>query len=218
MTQKSITTVGASTYETIKRDIIFGRLAPGAKLKLSIMRGQYDASISTLRETLNRLASDGFVKAEEQRGFFVAAVSKEDLVEIANLRVLLENYALGVSIANGDTEWEGDLVKAHHKLATMEGRMLAGDSTAKEMWKRHDWEFHKALIQACDSTNLLSLHGTVFDKYLRYQMLVLTFRGEEAASEHKALLDATLARDVALAQKVLETHILGGLHHSMMAL
>jgi DNA-binding GntR family transcriptional regulator len=55
-----INTVGSSTYERIKKDIIFGNLAPGSKLKLDGLKEQYDASVSTLRETLNRLSSDGF--------------------------------------------------------------------------------------------------------------------------------------------------------------
>lgn len=139
---KSRNIVGASTYQRIKRDIIFGELAPGSKLKLDGLRKRYQASMSTLRETLNRLASEGFVDALDQRGFFVTPVSREDLIEIANLRVLLECHALRLSIANGDTDWEGNLVAAHHKLHLMEQKMLAGDDSQKEDWKRYDWEFH----------------------------------------------------------------------------
>ena len=211
-------TVGSSTFERIKRDIIFGTLAPGSKLKLDGLKERYSASVSTLRETLNRLASDGFVSAEEQRGFFVPPVSKEDLREIASLRILLESHALRQSIANGDTEWEGDLVAAHHKLHRMELQMQAGDETEKETWKRYDWEFHLALIRACNSQNLLSLHSTIYDKYLRYQMLVFTFRGEAAAAEHRGMLDAALARDPDAAIKFLEDHINNGLYHTLEAM
>ena len=45
-----INTVGSSTYERIKKDIIYGKLAPGSKLKLDGLKEQYDASVSTLRE------------------------------------------------------------------------------------------------------------------------------------------------------------------------
>ena len=211
-------TVGSSTYERIKHDIIFGELAPGAKLKLDGLRDRYAASVSTLRETLNRLASEGFVQAAEQRGFFVRPVSAEDLTEIAELRILLECSALETSIACGDADWEGNLVAAHHKLHRVEQKMLAGDRSDKELWKRYDWEFHQAMIQACNSQNLLSLHGTLFDKYLRYQMLVLTYRGEAAAQEHRDMFDAALARDTARAKQVLETHIRLGLEHTLAAM
>ncbi len=59
--------------------------------------------------------------------------------------------------------------------------MKSGDETEKELWKRYDWEFHLALIRACNSKNMLELHAVLFWKYLRYQMLVLTYRGDEAA-------------------------------------
>ena len=216
--QRQLSTVGSNTYENIKRDIIFGTLEPGSKLKLDALKAKYAASISTLRETLNRLASEGFVSAEEQRGFFVTPVSKDDLIEVANLRILIECHALKESVENGDTDWEGDLVAAYHKLHLMEQRMLSGDYSGKEAWKRYDWEFHQALIQACNSRNLLAVHSIIYDKYLRYQMLVLTYRGAEAVAEHKAMFDAALARDAAGAQKSLEDHIRSGLEHTLAAL
>jgi DNA-binding GntR family transcriptional regulator len=210
-------TVALSTYGAIRSDIIFGRLAPNAKLKLDDMKAAYKASIPTLRETLNRLASEGFVVAEEQRGFFVAPVSRSDLCEIAELRILLECNALTRSIEKGDTEWEGKVAAAHHKLHRMEQKMSAGDYSQKEIWKRYDWEFHQSLISACGSSNLLRLHAIIFDKYLRYQMLVLTFRGEPAALEHKQLFDAALDRNTDLAEAVLRTHVKAGLEHALSA-
>ena len=109
-------TISSLTYDLLKKDIIFGKLKPASKLKLDGLKNNYNASLSTIRETLNRLASEGFVKAEEQRGFFVNSFSNGDLIEIANLRVLLECYAIKLSINNGDTNWEGNLVASHHKL------------------------------------------------------------------------------------------------------
>ena len=214
---KSLNAVGASTYQSIKRDIIFGDLTPASKLKLETLRKNYNASMSTLRETLNRLASEGFVDALDQRGFFVTPVSKEDLMEVANLRVLLECHALKLSIDNGDTDWEGNLVSAHHKLSSMEQKMLSGDDSHTEDWKRYDWQFHLALIEACGSRNLISLHSVLYDKYLRYQMLMLTHRGQEAADEHKQILEAALDRNVEAATKTLTVHIEKGLEHTLAA-
>ena len=85
--ENNSSTVGQSTFQTIKEDIIFGILKPGLKLKLSVLKDQYKASVSILRETLNRLASEGFVEAKDQRGFYVATTSKEDFLEIANTLV-----------------------------------------------------------------------------------------------------------------------------------
>ena len=213
-----ISTLGSSTYERIKKDIIFGALAPSANLKLDGLKERYKASVTTLREALKTLASEGFVEAAEQRGFFVSPVSKNDLIEISNLRILLECTALKTSITNGDADWEGNLVSARHKLQMIEAKMRAGDTGQIELWKRYDWEFHQALIEACNSQNLLALHAIIYDKYFRYQILVLTNRGDEAVAEHCEMFEAALARDSQTAIKVLERHIRLGLEHTLSAM
>ncbi|MDM9621865.1 GntR family transcriptional regulator [Rhizobium sp. S96] len=208
-------TIAESGYRRIRADIIFGRLAPGQKLKLESLKESYETSISTLREILNRLSSEGLVVAEGQRGFEVSPMSVADLKEIAALRLLLETHALEQSFAYGEVEWEARLVSAHYKLARMEKVMASGDTTKAEDWKRYDWEFHQALISACGSKLLMETHSAVFDKYLRYQMVALSYRGDVAANEHQQLLDAALKRDGDTAKRVLALHIQGGVEHAL---
>jgi len=211
----ALLTIGENAYRRIRSDIIFGRLQPAQKLKLEKLRDPYGASISTLREILNRLSSEGLVMAEGQRGFEVAPVSADNLKEIAALRLLLETHALEQSFAAGDMEWEGRVVAAHHKLARLETRMRQGDRSETELWKRYDWEFHQALISACGSKVLMDAHAGVFDKYLRYQMIALSFRGDIAAEEHKIMHASALKRDAATAREVLERHVEGGVAHAL---
>ncbi|WP_235981713.1 GntR family transcriptional regulator [Methylobrevis albus] len=208
-------TIGDNAYRRIRSDIIFGRIAPSQKLRLDRLRETYGASVSTLREILNRLTSEGLVVAEGQRGFEAAPVSVHNLREIAALRLLLEGFALEQSFAAGDVEWEGRVVSAHHKLAALEQRMRDGDMSQTELWKRYDWEFHQALISACGSKVLTDTHAAVFDKYLRYQMIALSFRGDIAAREHQVMLNAALARDAATAKQTLERHVSGGVEHAL---
>ena len=203
------TSIADRAYDRIRADIVFGRLDPGARLRLDRLAGEYGASVSTLREILSRLSSEGLVIAEGQRGFRVAPVSPAGFEDVAAMRLLLETYALPLSFAAGDLEWESRVVAAHHKLAFMERRMMAGDQEGTELWKRYDREFHQVLIEACGSQTLLDLYGGVFDQYLRYQMVAVVFRGEIAANEHRMLLDCALARDAEKACEVLGQHVNG---------
>lgn len=208
-------TIGETVYRRIRSDIIFGVLAPGQKLRLEKVSESYGTSVSTLRELLNRMCSEGLIVAEGQRGFEVASVSAEDFKQVAALRLLLENHAIEQSFTAGDLNWEGRVVSAHHKLAVMEKRMLQGQDNSQELWKQCDWDFHHALISACGSDVLLSVHALIYDRYLRYQMIAVVFRGEIAAREHQALLESALNRDWKKAQTIMISHIQGCVDHAL---
>jgi DNA-binding GntR family transcriptional regulator len=63
------------------------------------------------------------------------------------------------------------------------------------------------LLSACDSKVLLDAHSAVFDRYLRYLIIAVVFRGEVTAREHRSLLECALKRDVRTAKEVLVRHI-----------
>jgi DNA-binding GntR family transcriptional regulator len=208
-------TIGESVYRRIRSDIIFGILPPGQKLRLERVGESYGTSISTLRELLNRMCAEGLIIAEGQRGFEVAPVSADDFRQVAELRLLLESHALRQSFTAGDLDWEGRVVSAHHKLAVMEKRMLEGARENQQLWKQCDWDFHHALISACGSDALLQTHALIYDRYLRYQMIAVVFRGAIAAREHQELLESALARDWQRAQALMVSHIEGCVEHAL---
>jgi GntR family transcriptional regulator, carbon starvation induced regulator len=209
--RQSPMSAGDSGYHRIRSDIIFGVLNPSGRLKLDSMKEDYGLSVSTLREILNRLASEGFVVAEGQRGFEVAPVSIQNLRELAQLRILLEHHAMTESFRAGDMEWEGRVVSAHHKLAATERAILtAGDDP--ELRKRYDGEFHQALISSCGSRELMQTHAVVFDKYFRY---ALQYRGSATVAQHQALLDCALKRDAEGAKSILTEHINSCVAHAL---
>lgn len=208
-------TVGELAYRQLRADIVFGRLLPSERLRLDRVSRHYGTSISTMRELLSRLSSEGLVVAEGQRGFQVSPVSADNFREVAAMRLLLEGHAIEQAFAAGDLDWEGRVVAAHHKLAVVERRMLSGDRSDPQLWKRCDWEYHHALISACGSALLMQTHAAIYDRYLRYQMVAVVFRGEVAAEEHQKLLECALARDAGSARRILLTHVQGCVDHAL---
>jgi DNA-binding GntR family transcriptional regulator len=211
------TTVGSSVYLKIKSDIITGALQPGKKLKLDTLKVQYSVSVSTLREILNRLASDGFVEAPEQRGFLVRTMSNEDLIELSNLRVLLECAALKASLAFGDEEWEGNLVSAHHKLTMIGKKIMDGEVVPPERLLNYDWEFHLALARACHSRQMISVFQNIYEKYIGYQLVLRNYRWAKALEEQQLIFEAALARDSEAAVDLLKSHLRKSLSFSLAA-
>src|SRR5580698_3694988 len=192
------TTLTEALQDRIRQDIILGALKPGAKLKLEPLSKAYDVSVNTLRETLSRLAADGLVVAEGQKGFAVLAVSMEDLREITEMRQLLECHALRQSIARADLDWEARVVGAYHKLSKVEELVEAEPETYGEPWERANQEFHEALVSNCRSRWLRLYLRAMYDHSRRYRMLSLKtkpFPRSQSAKEHRNILDAAIKRD-----------------------
>ena len=198
-------TLVESSYNRLRSDIIAGKLAPGAKLRIEELREDYRIGASPLREALNRLAGEGFVTVEEQRGFKVAPISMNDLHDLSRMRIMLECEALRESITNGDDEWEANLVAAHHRLQKAEqsyGRNLGE-------WEQRNEEFHEALVAACASPWLLRLRHILYEQHKRYRFIaILTPQDNRNVHlEHLKIMETALSRDVDAACAATEYHI-----------
>jgi GntR family carbon starvation induced transcriptional regulator len=185
-----------SAYRNIRADIIAGRLPPGTKLQIDDLKSRYGLSASPLREGLARLISQGFVSAESQRGFRVAAMSAEDLADITLARQVVEPAALKLAIARGD-----------RYVARMEGQTLENFTEFSDLHKG----FHVALIAACGSPRLLDEQSRLYDQAERYrqgmmQNFMVIGHGV-LMREHKQLMDMVLARDADGACTSLQHHL-----------
>ncbi|NKL19629.1 GntR family transcriptional regulator [Rhizobium leguminosarum] len=206
-------TVSDVVFRQIREDIISGTLPPGAKIKLEQAKERYSIGISSLREILSRLTMENLVVAEGQRGFEVSPASRRELLELADVRIVLETHAIGLAFAAGNLEWEGRIVAAHHRLAAAERKLLAGDVSRTVDWVRYDWEFHQAIVSACNSATLMATLSSVFDRFLRYHMLAESFRGKPVVDDHKLLFELSIRRDVAGATDVVRRHVQSGVEH-----
>src|SRR3979411_2033990 len=100
----------------VERDIIAGHLAPGARLEIGALVQRHDIGATPLREGLSRLVSRGLIVGIGQRGFRVADVSREDLLDITRMRTAVEIEALRLAIAQGDDAWEAATLSALHRM------------------------------------------------------------------------------------------------------
>lgn len=200
-------TMASQLEARVREDIINGRLAPGSRLRLKELAEHYDAGVIPLREALSRLVTTGFVASEDQKGFSVGRISAEEILDITNTRLLIECQALADSIAHGDVEWESQLIAAHHRLDRLP--IIEGpERLMRPEWEKAHEAFHQALIAQCRSPWLLRLSHMLRDQTARYRMLSVHYNGDvrDVPGEHRALLDAALARDIDKACALLAEH------------
>lgn len=79
-------------YETLQRQIINGQLQPGSRLTEEELSRSMSISRAPIREALNMLERDGFTKIIPRRGAVVTDVSRQDVINIWEVRALLEPY------------------------------------------------------------------------------------------------------------------------------
>jgi DNA-binding GntR family transcriptional regulator len=202
-------TIADALDAQLRASILRGDIAPGTKLKLDALRERFGVSLSPLREALSRLAAEGLVLAESQRGFRLPEASGERLAEVITLRCHLEPFALAESIRRGDDEWEERLVGVFHRLSKLERAEPRGAKTRVEHWEKAHREFHEALIAACGMPILLQFCGVLNDLSDRYRRLFLAKNplDRDVHGEHQAILDAALARKGERAAALLRRHV-----------
>ena len=80
-------------YQELRRSLVRGDFAPGARLRIEDLTRRFEISSSPLREALNRLAQQGLVRILENRGFRVAPLTAEGVSDLARVRLLVDNQA-----------------------------------------------------------------------------------------------------------------------------
>lgn len=208
--EDSSVTLATSLVRRLRRAIMTGELAPGAKLRLEALREQLGLKISRspLREALSRLGAEGLVLIEDNRGYRVIPVSEKNLREIAFLRVHSESLALREAIAKGDTRWEAEIVAAQYHLSSIK-RADGMSQEQHEVWEQAHRDFHMKLLEACDMPLLLGYCSTLHDLNDRYRRLFLKRNpfDRDVNGEHGAIVTATLERNADLACALLAQHI-----------
>lgn len=210
----SARTLARRAYHRIRHDIVSGQLRAGSKLKLESLVQHYDIGMSPLREALARLVGDQLVKTEDQRGFWVAPLSLEELDDISRVRTLVETEALRLSIENGDSEWEHGVRAAFEALSDVERDLSATQQPIPQdtldTWEECNHAFHTALVAACRSPWLIRLQELLYHQAERYRRVSLNYsQGRRFVhDEHVAIFEAAVARNGLRACRLTEDHLM----------
>ena len=201
-------TLASSVYERLRGDILRGELVPGHKLRIEFVSERYAAGGSPVREALNRLSADGLVDRRDQRGFYVAAASAEDLIELTRTRCWLEEIGLRESMRSFTSEWEEGVILALHRLSRIPRSTSPDEYRENADWERLHRAFHRSLIAGDRSRWLLSFCDQLADQAYRYRQLAAqrVYPKRKEKGEHDALVEAVLARDPDRAVELLNKH------------
>lgn len=202
-------TISQDVYRRLRSDLLSCRLAPGEKLKIEELCQRFSAGSSAVREALSRLASDGFVVMEPQRGFRVMTVSFDELRDLTNTRCQIEGLCIRDAIAHGDVEWEAGLITALHRLSRLPMRAEEDPQRYSDAFAVAHTKFHEAVVAACGSPYLLKMREFLYFQHERYRWLSMPLAKVERNlhAEHTSIADAALARDADRAVQMMTDHL-----------
>ncbi|WP_068255271.1 GntR family transcriptional regulator [Janibacter corallicola] len=196
-----------TVYALMRGDVLAGVYPPGSRLKFMPLCERYGASVSVIREALSRLCEQGLVESEPRIGFRVRAVSVADLRDLTATRIDVEVMALRQAIERGGVDWESAIVAAHHRLERTPLLTVDEPLRVSDDWEEAHSQFHSTLLDGCASEWMLGITRTLRDAaefYRRWSQLHEPSR--DVAAEHRAIVDATIARDADTAAAQLRKH------------
>lgn len=201
-------TLSSRVHELVRIDILNGTYAPGSPLRTATLAKRFGVSMSVVRESLVRLAEQHLVALSPNQGFRVMGISREDLIDLTDMRVFLEGQALRRSIERGAVDWEARVISTHHVLDRAEMRRPGEPGTTEE-WSRAHAEFHDALGSDCGSPRLITMVRSLRDSSELYRQL--SGRGEaegdrDVSGEHRQLMELATERKADAAVEALARH------------
>src|SRR5438046_2098510 len=91
-------TLWQRVYEHLREEILSERLQPGAELLEVPLSEELGVSRGPIREAIGRLAAEGLVTVKPRRGAVVRSLSKDEFLELYQVREALEIMAVRLAV------------------------------------------------------------------------------------------------------------------------
>ena len=197
-----------TAYRQIRKAIITGKLRSGDPLQEARLAEKIGVSRTPVREALSRLSAEGLVVLERYRRGYVAHFSARDVAEVFRLRGTLE----------GDAAGRAALLITNEEIARLEALEEEMEQIFEQLgWHNHletfdrlNTEFHMVIARASDSPRLerllassLELPASIFNTYAE----PVDTRTRRTHAQHREIIAALRARNVAWAQAAMSAHL-----------
>jgi DNA-binding GntR family transcriptional regulator len=177
----------AAAYERLRQAIMRLELAPGAAVSEAQLVDDFDFSKASVRAALARLRGEGLVVAEARRGHVVAALTLRDVLEIYDLRLVLEPPAAEAAAGRIDRD---ELTR----LQTLaEPSVDSGDARSLERFLSANRTIHLAIVEAAGNRRTTAIVERLLDDSERARRLALRAGAASSGTRARQELQSVLA-------------------------
>lgn len=190
-------------YEELKRQILVGEIAPGTRMMEVELAEDMGVSRTPVREAIRKLEKEGLVTIEPRRGAYASDISIKDMVDVLEVRQMLEGMAASMAAQKVTEEEKLDFVEANsaYKNAVKKGNI--------EEIIRYDELFHQLIVSYSGNKTLNQLLSQVQELALRFRYIYYDdfSRYENMPVEHEEIEEAITSGDTQKAKVVAEEHV-----------
>ena len=204
-------------YSEILKMILSGEIEPGSRIREDILAEQLGISRTPVREAVNRLTQNGFITTIKRKGLYCVKFSRQDLLNLMDLRISLESLSFENCIDLATDEDLDAIQNIIDDFNKQNSNLLVNDADEiiKELALLHneyDVRFHVGIAQISNSMRLIQYVNEVETMLLIARQRI--YRSKERIEivrlswdQHQRMLLAFRARDKEAAKSLLDDHL-----------
>jgi DNA-binding GntR family transcriptional regulator len=190
-------------YQQMKSMILDEKLKPGVKIYQEQLAEDLGISRTPLVNALKKLEQEHLITAIPRRGFYVSHFSREEMINIFELREVLEGLAArraAVRIKDNQIQ----KLQGYFK-----GMNVSDDAESVEKYAKEDRRFHHFLITIGGDdilSTMLETYSVITFSYLVKFRGGLVRQPQETLPEHLAIIKAIIKKDPEMAEQAVRLH------------
>jgi DNA-binding GntR family transcriptional regulator len=195
-----------SVFEVLRDSILTRVFRPGDRLDVKAVATQLGVSPTPVKDAINRLAAEGLIDVRPRSGTYVAEISPQAVAETFEIRRALECLAAEALV---DRLTPQLILRVNQLLDALERPVNTEE--ARRVHDQKNIELHLLIVEGSGNQRLVELyhslnaHLTIARIHLRRRPDAA--RLEQERREHRAIVDAIIARDAKRLVEALGQHI-----------
>lgn len=200
---KNYKPLGEIVFDHLRGAILSGELKPGERLMEESIAEMLGVSRTPVREAIRKLEKESFVIMIPRKGAYVADLTKNDILEVLELRRELEGFASSLAAVRMTLEQQ----------VALERIMSEFSASLKHKDKRRmmsmDDAFHEEIFKAAQNRRLIEIITDLHDQFQRFRLVYFNEfdNFSDIECSHQRIFNAICAKDSALARLEAERHV-----------
>lgn len=193
--------VGLAVYDRLRVKAIGHDFLPGERLNEVELAREFGVSRTPLREALNRLTTEGFLRSVPGKGFFFRELDPKEIFDLYELRAAIEVAAVRLAVQRASTEQLNALAKMVEEGGTLEECPVQDLIAADEA-------FHTRLVELAGNSEMAKVVSNI-NARIQFVRWINVDKPTKRAThkDHRAVIQALRQRDAETCADLLQKHI-----------